>query len=379
MIITCTLHGDFTICSYCFLDSECLGGCKKCTITKKAFNKFKKLLKKVCPKAEIVEDESYDFIDNKTRIKVFCKKHNLYFSATCRDLRSGKGGCKKCIEEKIKKTRTKRLFKELKSYLNKKFPNYELVSTEYVSERDPVLIRCKKHPDELISVTPNRIHVKYKNNSELCDICNKERIRLIRQEAFFEEVRKVHGNEYDLSETYYKKRHNPVIVKCNKCGRKFSIYPDNLIDGKGCPCKTKSSGELKLERWFELNNINYESQVKISNNLITGRKDNWGVVVDFSISYNNINYYIEFNGEQHYVFIKGIHKVKENFIQQIKRDNNLRKYCKENNIVLVEIPWTLERNLFKVMNEIILNGKDPNSIIIQPEISYIRNKNSRRD
>lgn len=376
VIIICPVHGDFKVCSNYFLEDAEYPGCKKCLISYKTLDRFRKKIKESFPDYELASDEEYTYIDNKTKIKIYCKKHNNYFYTSFREFTKGKAGCKFCIQEKVSKTVRKRCYNNLKDFLDKNFPNYELISKpeDYKTERDPLLVRCKKHPDELIKITPYRIHKRFNSKSELCDKCNKEKSRLDRQNHFIEEVKNVHGDEYDLTNTHYTKRHSPVKVKCNKCGRVFSIYPDNLIDGKGCPCRTMSSGELKLERWFELHQITYNSQVKISNDLIVGREKDWGVVIDFSIEYNNIKYFIEFNGEQHYVFCKGWHKTKKEFKKQLSRDKNVREFCKNNNIVLVEIPWTQERNLFNIMDEIILNGKNPDDVITLPKISFTRGK-----
>ena len=60
--------------------------------------------------------------------------------------------------------------------------------------------------------------------------------------------------------------------------------------------------------------------------------------MDFYIFYNKNKYVIEYNGRQHYepVDVFGGQKA---FEEQLLRDSNLRKYCKENNWKLLEIPF----------------------------------------
>ena len=51
--------------------------------------------------------------------------------------------------------------------------------------------------------------------------------------------------------------------------------------------------------------------------------------------------YIEYNGIQHYKpveFFGG----EEKFRKQVERDNNLRQYCKENNIRLLEYSYQIK-------------------------------------
>lgn len=50
--------------------------------------------------------------------------------------------------------------------------------------------------------------------------------------------------------------------------------------------------------------------------------------------------WIEYNGLQHYKKVDYFHKTDEGFLKQLNRDNEVRKYCKENNIILIEIPYT---------------------------------------
>ena len=57
-------------------------------------------------------------------------------------------------------------------------------------------------------------------------------------------------------------------------------------------------------------------------------------------------------------------------IQQLQRDKNVRDYCKENGIILIEIPYTYKRYdvLKPILEDIIFNGKSPEDLIVSPEI-----------
>lgn len=48
---------------------------------------------------------------------------------------------------------------------------------------------------------------------------------------------------------------------------------------------------------------------------------------------------IEYQGYQHYIFPNVFHRDKTDFLKQQYRDSLKREYCKQNNIVLVEIPY----------------------------------------
>ena len=51
---------------------------------------------------------------------------------------------------------------------------------------------------------------------------------------------------------------------------------------------------------------------------------------------------LEYNGKQHYKFVKYFHKTKERFEKQKERDSLKRKYCKDLGIKLIEIPYTFD-------------------------------------
>ena len=72
--------------------------------------------------------------------------------------------------------------------------------------------------------------------------------------------------------------------------------------------------------------------------------------------------WIEYNGLQHYKKVYYFHKTDEGFLKQL---NEVRKYCKENNIILIEIPYTYNtyEKVEQLLNRVILNGEDINSII----------------
>lgn len=61
---------------------------------------------------------------------------------------------------------------------------------------------------------------------------------------------------------------------------------------------------------------------------------------DFAIFDNKdtLKYAIEYQGQQHYEPVKYFGG-KDSFVKQQKYDEEKRKYCKENNIQLIEIPY----------------------------------------
>lgn len=53
---------------------------------------------------------------------------------------------------------------------------------------------------------------------------------------------------------------------------------------------------------------------------------------------------LEYNGIQHYKYIPYFHKNKESFLNQKYRDEMKRVKCRENNVILIEVPYTVKHN-----------------------------------
>jgi len=91
-----------------------------------------------------------------------------------------------------------------------------------------------------------------------------------------------------------------------------------------------------------------------------------GVSIDFSVIYNEKLYYIEFNGPMHYNLVSYFRKTTlEKFVSQVKRDMWVKKYCNENNIVFIEIPYTVNsiKKIKSLLQKVIIEGQDINNII----------------
>lgn len=386
VIVTCPVHGDFEVDPYYFLTNSHCKGCYYCNPPKTGpkiksnTKEFAEKLKKIFPEYKIADGEEY--INNFTKMKFYCIKHKVEFESTPANLLFGKAACPECNRENIIESR--RIFEEEKfiKFMKENFSDYDILDLHYVDQYTEVSLVCKKHPDYIIHMTPATIKRIKREGRTLCNICNKELSRLKRQNNFFKRAISVHGDAYDFSNAYYESESIPVIgIKCNKCGRIFNMYPQNLINGKGCPCSYRSTGELQIEKWLIDNNIPFKDHVDIPNTKIVGRNSNAGVEIDFCIEYNSIIYWIEYNGEQHYTLCNFFHNSLEYFEGQLQRDKNVRNYCKEHNIILIEIPWTYRTisSVFNILTEVIINGKNPSDVIIQPKIKYQRLKGGKNE
>ena len=123
--------------------------------------------------------------------------------------------------------------------------------------------------------------------------------------------------------------------ECLIDGHRWFASPGNILNGNksGCPfCKNKNEEEIHQ---IILKNIKTYSFFKPHKSFIF---NNRRYIIDFYVEVGTKKYIIEYNGEQHYypIYFFGGEKA---FIKQQKRDQELRDYCKNNDIMLLEIPY----------------------------------------
>ena len=103
--------------------------------------------------------------------------------------------------------------------------------------------------------------------------------------------------------------------------------------------------------------------------------------IDFSFTIGSQKYWIEYNGKQHYEFVDYFFKTQERFEKQLERDNIVREYAKNNNIILIELKYSDFTTTNKIREylktifpsnltqlEEILTTKDINTIEVDEDI-----------
>ena len=123
--------------------------------------------------------------------------------------------------------------------------------------------------------------------------------------------------------------HN-IIWKCQcDCGNYINVIAHYLLNGntQSCGCM-KSRGEQRISQILQDNKICFSSQFYFSDCIAKTNPCRF----DFAIFKNNkIHCLIEYQGIQHYDI---------NHKWHTETDDIKREYCKRNNILLIEIPYT---------------------------------------
>jgi very-short-patch-repair endonuclease len=152
----------------------------------------------------------------------------------------------------------------------------------------------------------------------------------------------VHGNKYDYSLVKYKNGKEPVTVICPKHGD-FETLPINHLRGVGCPICSESKGERLVSLILERNQIDFERQKKFDGCFRIGKNNKRCYKLPFDFYLPTFNTVIEYDGLQHYRPV-GMFGGEKAFEQNKLRDELKTLYCKNNNIRIIRVPYTMKNN-----------------------------------
>lgn len=301
------------------------------------------------------------WIGNTTKLILECSLHGKWETTSYVHFINGTG-CRQCSilsKNKEKMDKYSKEFLEKAKIIHKNKYDYSLVN--YTKANNYINIICPVHG--IFQQTPNS-HL----NGTGCPKCGKiiqAKNHSLTTEEFVRRSKEVHGDKYDYSKTVYKLSTEKILITCKKHGD-FYQYPYHHTAGRGCPlCKNSTGEKLIYDYLFDLG-IKFNSQVRIKGEIFGKQSDL--VIIDFSFKIKNQTYWIEFNGEQHYKFCQFFHNQNyQNFINQVNRDNAIRKYALEHNICFLEIPYLDIDRIPKIL-ELFLNENKNIVTKINPKI-----------
>lgn len=251
-----------------------------------------------------------------------CQPSNIYAlvkGTGCPKCGRKRDGANKAISQEIVLERFRKIF-----------PQYDYSKVIYKNSETKVCIICPKHGE--FWITPSNLYAGH--GCPKCSFEKSSTTKFSNTKEFIQKATEIHGNYYDYSKVEYISAKTPVIIICPKHGE-FLQQPNAHLNKQGCPKCKRSKGELLIESILISKNINFVTQYKVKN-----------FKIDFFIPATNT--FIEYNGAQHYILVEYFGgEIK--FSKQQLRDENLRKYCKENKINLIEIPYTKTESEIKNM------------------------------
>lgn len=296
---------------------------------------------------KFVENEGYtlltsenEYFGMKTKLKTICPKGH-YWEVSASNFKHGLR-CAKCKKENKKEL----CFKKVKKYIESK--GYELLETKYINNSTPMKMKCDKGHISFVS------WANFKKGRR-CSICYK--YRKLTYDEVFNYFKKY---EFKLLSKEYINAHEKMKVECPK-GHIFSISYAKFYTGRRCPICNSSNGAQEIDNVLNSLNIDFERE-----KIFKDCKDIRYLPFDFYLP--KYNCCIEYDGEQHYGINRTFQLTEENFNLIRKHDSIKDKYCKNNNIKLIRIPYWEFKNIKNILTQNLFIEKPSTTIPSDVEI-----------
>jgi hypothetical protein len=341
--IICPIHGDFKQTA----DSHKRGhGCPYC-VGKRGIDKDKNIsvrTNKINDFIKKYEFEHVRLIELSTKYdrlnKFICDIHGE-FSKNTSQVSKGQI-CGKCIKIKNRKDRRENELQKMINRHNNKFEYLDYV--DLINGKDKITIRCKEHDHTFKYFKSTHLFAKFGG----CKHCLKQYRNIGRKEIddVINDFRNIHGEKYGYDNVNYQGSNVKISITCTKHGD-FQQIPGSHLKGSGCPKCKHSTGEKLIQNILKKMEIKYTSQKFFYGCM----NDKTGKSLPFDIYVPEFHTCIEFDGYQHFIPVErwgGDDKLKE--VQY--RDNIKNVYCKDNDINLIRIPYTMGKiEIVDILNQ----------------------------
>ena len=140
---------------------------------------------------------------------------------------------------------------------------------------------------------------------------------------------KIKNNKGTWSNYYYRDKNN-----------ENQDYYDNEIKTKKRKPPTVSKGEAECKRVLESIFERPFNKIRpyFLNNKVTGGDFN----LEIDCYNEELNLGVEYSGKMHYEYIPFFHKNYEAFLNQKYRDELKKRMCKDEGLILIEVPYTVK-------------------------------------
>lgn len=247
------------------------------------------------------------------------------------------------------------------SYGNSLYKNYPEICLDWDYEKN------LKNPTEYTYGSKNKVcwkcHIcEFKWETSICNRTSSNRgcpncankkskgrpsSRKKSQENFIKEVYNLVNEEYSILGEYEGTDKN-VLMRHNLCKNEWAVKPQSFLRGTRCPVCNFSKGEVKIEKLLKHLKIRFIFQHRFD-----GCRDKNPLPFDFYLPKYNLC--LEYHGEQHYkpkdFAGKGKSWANNNLKGIKRRDKIKKKYCEDNNIQLLIIPYWEFDNIEQILEQ----------------------------
>ena len=291
-----------------------------------------------------------EYKGNKIKTCVICTIHGEFWQTLYNHLEGN--GCPKCAYLKGASEKASSIEKFIKKAngVHNNFYSYDNVI--YNRAKIKVKIMCPIHDE--FEQTPDH-HL----SGAGCPECAKNYNYTTKEWVIKASIK--HNYKYDYSKVNYINAKVKVCIICLK-HEEFWQLPGKHLFGDGCPCCSSSKGEQLIYNWLKENQIPFKTQLEIEMHKIARNSNK--IVIDFFVKYNNKQYFIEYDGKQHYEYIPFFHKGGIiDFEKQQNRDDVLNAFCKlyEDKIILIRFKYNeSSQDILNQLNKLILTNGNNN-------------------
>lgn len=168
------------------------------------------------------------YLGSKNPLKIRCLSHGEFEQRASKHLEGA--GCKECTTDTQRKT-ISAFIEESQSYHG---DYYDYSKTILRNIHEKVIITCPIHGDFKQAPAKHQ-------RGQGCKKCAGREVWST--DDFVLKAQKLHGNQYNYSDSRYQKSNIPVKIQCLKCLNNFDQTPNSHLNGSGCP---HCAGNIKL-------------------------------------------------------------------------------------------------------------------------------------
>lgn len=166
-------------------------------------------------------------------------------------------------------------------------------------------------------------------NGSQCMLCYGNPRKTTQQ--FNDEVCSCTNGEYLCTSKYINSK-TDVEFYHKVCKNHYKATPHDFLGGNRCPYCKQSKGEKNIQNILDKLDISYEIQKAFDD---CGNKHQW---LPFDFYVESLNLLIEYDGIQHYKEVKYFGG-RDKLLDQQRRDEVKNKYCVDESINLLRIPY----------------------------------------
>lgn len=251
-----------------------------------------------------------------------------------------KDACSRCTGKKTSDVSKHRRASEAFSLLRKSCDKYGYTlitkENEYTGKRMKIKYICPKHGIQEVNID-NIIH------GRKCFKCSYETrfdTMMIKADEVESKIISA-GNVWLNKQEYINSTTRNLRIQC-KCGNVYTTSYQIFTNNDQTVCsrcsKKESHGERRIREFLSENKIDFEQEKRFQD-----CRDKKALPFDFYLPSKNIC--IEFDGIYHYQPIRG----DEHFLITQMHDKIKNKYCDDNGIKLIRIPYTAKNKIREIL------------------------------